>query len=285
MTGVTIMNTSYSFGKINLMKNIISVFAILISGCTSPADPYTYREEIVVKAALYAGEGIDSIKISKTVPLDQAYDIQSAGVTNAVVEIQSGTGEITALSPVHGKPGTYSDSLFIIKPNTTYFLTVNVPGFEKITGKTTTPDVFTQLTQNKNNFSFSADALNKDSLVVSWNEVANNNFYLVSTTYIGPDSSAIEISKENDDEPGTKEDQKTRSIYTKQTRFRAVGFFHKYYGSFRMTVTAMDINLFNYSNTQFQDKRELNEPTFSVKNAIGYFASGSRKKVYYEVLK
>lgn len=269
------------------MKKLSFIFLIsaLIWGCTSPADPYNYREEIVVKAILYAGEGIDSIKITRTVPLDQAYDYETAAVKNASVKIQSETGEFTTLTYLPEKSGCYGDSAFIIKPNTNYFLTIDIPGFEQITGQTTTPGDFTLLSQNKNSFSYTADAFGNDSLVVSWNEVANNNYYLVSTTYIGPDSSAIETSKEEDTETGTKEELKTRAAFTTRTSFRMIGFLHKYFGSYRVTVTAMDKNLFDYIRTQNQNDRRLNEPIFSVKKGIGYFASGSRKKAFYEVLK
>ncbi|NUQ82843.1 MAG: DUF4249 family protein [Bacteroidetes bacterium] len=257
----------------------------LFTACEAPTDPDLYKPEVVVKAFLPVGEGIDSVYISQVLPLTAGYTFEQAALSGVIVRVTDQDGNSTQLTEYAGKRGIYGDLSYVIKPKTTYSLYVEAAGFPVITATTTTPGALNPLIVNKTVLSYIGDSFNGDSLTIRWNEVEGSVNYLVSVRYTGPDSSKIRIESDfNDDEDENfEEDPNVQSSWVNRTNGRLYGFFHKFYGPHRVTIVAMDQNLYNYIKTQFQSSRQVNEPLFNLSSGVGYFASGSRRSVDYQL--
>ncbi len=138
------MRTSYG---------IVVVAAVsLLFGCdtTSPTD---FESEIVIEAYLEAGKLLPEIRVSRTIPLDAAYDAEAAGVSDAHVTLRlldaSGRVEESYAYRASGiSPGVYLpviDGLVIhgVRPLRSYELHVEAPGVQGlISSRTLVPDTF-----------------------------------------------------------------------------------------------------------------------------------------------
>lgn len=265
------------------MKNMmLFVISGILVACSSPQDPYSYKEEFIIQGTLYVNEGIDSFMVTRTLPLDNNYDSTKAAVPTAVIKILSESGVQTILRPSNKFPGAWEDTTFIISPLTRYFLTIEIPGYEIITAETKTPGSLPIIMANKDSLSFIGDAFNEDSLAIEWAQVSGANYYFISVNYMGPDS-AIETSKPFEGYKPVANLRRFRGTWVAVNRARLYGFLHRFIGPHRLQITAMDENLSNYVKTQFQSDRTLNEPISNIQHGIGYFGSGSRQQMDYKL--
>lgn len=130
-----------------LLLIAISVTTFIASCDIYPQDDY--EEFYVVEAYLVANRQLPEIRLSTTLPADEFYSIENAGVNNANVEVrllktgpESNIEEIFTYS--NSAPGTYtSDQTHAVLPTRTYNLHVSFPGSQDIvTAHTVVPDSF-----------------------------------------------------------------------------------------------------------------------------------------------
>jgi hypothetical protein len=73
------------------MRVLLAIFclALIAVGCENivPADDLPYVDHIVIEGYLYAGEPIDSVAITHTLPLSNEYDKEAAALKTAVVVV------------------------------------------------------------------------------------------------------------------------------------------------------------------------------------------------------
>lgn len=134
--------------KLSLLGIIIGTFLL---GCTkNPSDP-EYQKEISVFGFLWGNEKLTvdhAVLVSFSQPIMAYYDLNEAAIQNAVVTItEASGGDVYTLKNTPQKPGYYFNEELLVKPKTTYNLTVEVDG-KVVTASTTVPptmDIKTEL--------------------------------------------------------------------------------------------------------------------------------------------
>lgn len=263
-----------------LARLSMAMTVVLMIGCASPQDPFSYNEEYVVSCMLYVNEGIDTLKLRRTLPVDQPYDGQKAGIDDAQVTISDEFGHEARLTPVDGLIGSYVDGTgFQILPLTEYFLTIRLLNGKQITGATVTPDTFTVFPPQNRRVSYL-----QDTNVVRWSKAAGSSAYIVTVTNL--EQTRRRIDRENNilpDDQYFSRDAVTVWTVTLETFTPLYSWLYNYYGIHRVAVIAVDTVAYDYVWTMYQDKMRLNEPQYHLNNAVGYFGSGSRRSFTYEV--
>jgi len=266
-------------------KNEIAIFPlalliILMNGCTSPQDPFSYKEEYVVSCMLYVNEGIDTLKLRRTLPVDQTYDDQKAGINNARVKISDEFGDETQLTAIDNPIGCYVDRTgFQIHPHTRYFLTINLSNGKQIAGDTVTPDTFSVSAPQNRTIKYL-----QDTNTVRWTKAKGASAYVVIVTNLEQNKTKIDRGNEiiSDNQYFSK-DAATIWTFTLERSTSLYSWLYNYYGVHRVAVVAVDTVTYDYLWTMYQDKMQLNEPSYHLNNAVGYFGSGSRRSFNYEV--
>ncbi len=264
----------------NRINIVLTTTLILISGCASSVDPFEYKTDTIVECILYVNESIDTLKLHRTLPVDQKYNKAEAGIGNASVKIFSGVGDTIYMLPAKGKPGSYYDpNNTTVRPATQYHLEIDYPGGKRITGTTTTPDTFTVLPPK-----YRVVTYLYDTNIVRWTISNHAAAYLILVSKIG--FIRIKIERDKDLTPDNQYHNKEASTiwtFTLGTSTPLYPWLYNYYGYHKITIAAMDINLYDYVWTMYQDKMRLNEPSFHLNNAIGFFGSSVRKYFDYEI--
>jgi hypothetical protein len=73
---------------------LLAPLGMLLAACEQTVEPVgiPYVERIVVRGIIETGSIIDSIQITRTLPINEVYSIESAAITEAVVTVRSGSG-------------------------------------------------------------------------------------------------------------------------------------------------------------------------------------------------
>ncbi|MDI6765545.1 MAG: DUF4249 family protein [Bacteroidota bacterium] len=268
--------------NIKLLNTVLNTILILISGCTSVDDPFDYKADTIVECILYVNESIDTLKLHRTMPVDQKYNKAEAGIGNASVKIFSVAGDTIYMLPAKGKPGSYYDpTRTTVRPATQYYLEIDYPGGKQITGATITPDTFTVLPPK-----YRVVTYLYDTNIVRWTISNHAAAYLILVSNI--EFVRTKIERDQDLLPDNQYNNKeapTIWTFTLGTSTPLYPWLYNYYGIHEITITAMDNNLYDYVWTMYQDKMRLNEPSFHLNNAIGFFGSGVRRDFIYEIQK
>lgn len=117
------------------------------TACSPDRDPATlFAPEavgvLVVDAVLIVDQPLPVLRLTRTQPPDQPYDINDAGVTDAEVSITYG-GQTHYYYHYDPQPGVYASySPPVVQPMTRYDLLVTTPDGEVLTAHTITPDHF-----------------------------------------------------------------------------------------------------------------------------------------------
>lgn len=244
--------------------------------CDSQVVMTPYIDEPVIECLLLVGKGIEHFKLTRTLPVGSQFDYNKAGITGANITIKDEFDNSTILKPSAEKPGYYRDLNFIIKPKTKYFLQLDYNGY-LVTAQTVTPDTFTVSKNSDSSFVYMKDEIN-----FHWTESEGATAYFFAVTNLDTTLDKIDGSYSPDNKTVTGT---TRFILTLGTSTVVFPWLHNYYGRHEVSVYAIDDNFYQFLQTCFQDVRQLSEPVSSVKNAIGYFASGVMRCRYYRLLK
>ena len=123
---------------------LLLLLASGVAGCdTTTTEP---ESQVVVEAYLQGGAPMSSVRLTRSVGTDAAYVVPDAAVRSATVEVRrlTETGAPAATIPFEERtPGVYEPVPVpapIIRPRTTYELSVTTPDGAEVTASTTVPD-------------------------------------------------------------------------------------------------------------------------------------------------
>ena len=255
----------------------VFIFSLFISGCSEPTTENEYRNEIVVTGYLIAGKPIDSIVVSKTLPIDVRYSATAAAIKNALVVVSS-NGINDTLNPVNGKAGHYF-SPQIIKPKQKYSLFVRVPDGREIRGTTIVPDTFHIEQRPPSEMTYGHGIP-----YMTWTESALHHDYVMSitsldmneTTHIGSDTpyaDSIELSERTSFTFGFEE------IHQSQIPWFAFHFF----GRNAIKVFAVDKNYYEFFRQIFSQSTDIKEFKYNLQGGIGIFGSAAVDSIHLVV--
>ncbi|MBN2103285.1 hypothetical protein JW835_04505 [bacterium] len=143
-------------------KYIITVMLIILmtwAGCSKNPSGPDYQKEVMIYGYLWGNEPLNlehAISIQYSQPLNEAYDTQKASIQGALVTLTDTLNEESwQLYDTDEAPGRYFNEDIIIRPETTYLLSVKVDD-KTITASTTVPTGLTLVTE------LNPDTLNRE---------------------------------------------------------------------------------------------------------------------------
>ena len=279
--------TIQALRKLKFEILLLAVLATGLIGCANAITPADLSQTIVVQGYLWANHPVDSIVLSKTVPIDAYYDPSQARITGATVTINV-DNHVYKLTERPGSPGVYelpADSL-IIRSEKKYDLTVHALG-TVATASTIVPDTFVLTKLLPDTIQFPAD-LNQAGTMphVEWSESANRIYYGLSMEAL--DTLVYQVkgadtvwNQRVGTNQGIMDPRRIRAqqlvryeLLLKAPQADIAWNIFRWYGRHRLTVFAMDSNFVEFMIMQSAGRQyfpQLNQIT----NGIGVFGSAA----------
>lgn len=276
-------------GRLGALAAALAAAAVL-SGCgkgdtTGPE----WEKEIVVFGYLYVNETVNegnALFLSRTMPVDEYYDIDEAVVTGALVTLRKeGAGKPDTLAMV--RPGYYANPAVAVEPVATYHLRVEIEGEDPITASTTTPWPFEVFAEPKalpdsmvhsaiaDSFPIHLDCESEDQIFLvdaycleEW----ENAFYIEA---FGPDEQPQDYDEYGGDDGEPRHIApyfRVKGLERENGHYRLgwYGDLMVFYGDYDIQVMSIDDNYYNYL---YRDHPELNG---GIAGGIGVFGSACR---------
>jgi hypothetical protein len=271
-----------------------------LSGCSGDTTGPKTKEKIAVYGNLYVGESVGGeagVLVTRVKPILQHYDINEAGVTDAVVTLRrEGSTRIDTLSRESGDwPGYYKNRGVRIEARATYHLQVEVPGQNVITATTTTPDTLVFYSEPRVSPGTMRHAVIPDSFPIVIG-CRNPDQILLVDVYCEEDWSTARYLEPfggqktpNDYQEYGGDDGQPRHIFgymryqdlEKRGSVSLVNFYDAmmvFWGRYTVTVASIDENAYNYL---YRDHPEENG---GIVGGIGLFGSAHRRAYEVEIV-
>jgi hypothetical protein len=277
-----------------LLLILVLTGSILFLGCSEEDDP-GYEEKVAIHGYLYVNEPLANatMMITKTLPVDEYYDIEKAVYETIDITLENGaTGQTWNFVPIDTLPGYYTiQDTTRVQENTIYNLTVVADG-KTVSAQTKTPYHMEMLNappvypenlsfrdSPNHPFVFRTPDPKQFGMVDAYCE---EEWY--EAEYINPHP-GLDDYPEDEDEYEAGPNGEPRHIWgfsqiedlTKVPEYGEnvyqiawYGGMFMFYGHYTLTILTMDKNYHNYI---YMDHPELNS---GIVGGIGVFASASR---------
>ncbi len=271
------------------MKNLIiiilaTIFAIFIQSCED-LPPTSYVEEYVLEALILIDEPIQGIILTKTQPLFEPYNYDSAMIRDALIIIKEGDDEfeLKFRPKEEGIRGYfYADTNYLVKAETNYSIEVTLPNGNKITGTTLTPAKTAWDKRPDEMVNFPKDSIGLPPTdTLSWQKVTGFDFFLIAFTnldtleygkYLEPQTTELNRRIERP----WREDRFYREVSgmgpIPATKSPIIWSIFKWYGKHSVTVYSPDWNFLRWF-LQAQGRGQAEPILTSIEGGIGYFGS------------
>ncbi|MBN2028766.1 DUF4249 family protein [bacterium] len=271
---------------------------LTITNCNQNIVLPEFIEEIVVNGYLIVGQGVDSVYVQKTLPIETAYSYDAASVSTDSIFI-SVDNRRYQLSEYADKPGAYflpSDSL-IVTPGETYRLEVKV-GNKTVRASTTAPDmVEIQSLSADTSFYPYPDQDKSIPIQMSWNPAEQAVAYELSVIAHPPyDLVDFGMDRMVKDHLETFDGDTLKAfppandfpVSKYETTIEIPWFMFCYYGDYTIKLYASDKNLWDLSVSSaiyMYQSSEFEQPIYHVEGGLGIFAAVSVDSVHVHVKK
>lgn len=287
----------------------VLLLALTIAACDS-VDSGTFSVEYVVESYLVAGEPLQQVRLSRTTPINQAYEFSDLAVGDARVEIQllGPGGEVDeryAFVPAEDTPGVYRPVEQDVRalPLRTYRLNVEVPGADPITSTTVVPDTFRVVSANADTVVFQSTDQLEIEVSLSSSPGRSQSYYIAVTEALDARKETLtpfaksvyersdgDVSIENLRVSGSpilnQDNYDLNPNNTLTIRYPWLGV--AFYGPNRVSLNAIDDNLYDFIRSQSVQQGgstfspgEIPNPIERVAGARGVF--GSYARIFYDV--
>lgn len=295
-------------------KVVVYFAALLVFvSCSEEPTAPDFKPKLVVNGFLKLGSGVDSITVSRTVPIAQKFDPAISRVTDAIVRVRPVGGRWQQLAQYPPAPvrdaqgnviaqvgGVYylpQDSL-TVAAGMTYELSVSAFG-ESVTAQTTVPEQITVVEMNRGErlgnrpLFFSGDTIEYVSgasfadtpfFTVFWNHVPNVTIYRMIadadngdfTNLIRDTTTAANIFKEDlKDREEPFGFNIADDVNLQPMRGRIIWLYYYFYGWHTMRLLAVDEAYAIYQQGQFAEGQVQETPRSNITGGFGVFASYS----------
>lgn len=296
------------------LKIVAALAALLmINACSEQPTAPNFEPKLVVNGFLKLGAGVDSIAVSRTVPIDQKFDPSLSRVTNAVVRVRRAGARWHQLAQYPPAPikdaqgnviaqvgGIYylpKDSLEV-EAGATYELSVEALD-QKVTAQTTVPQQIEIVEMNRGErfgdrpLFFSGDTIEYVSgasfadqpfFTVFWRHVPNVTIYRMIADADNGDFANV-IRDTTTAANIFKEDLKDREepfgfniandVNLQPMRGRIIWLYYYFYGWHTMRLLAVDEAYAIYQQGQFAEGQVQESPRSNINGGYGVFASYS----------
>jgi hypothetical protein len=261
---------------------ILVVSLLLVFACESESPIEPDYEQVVIQAYIYAGESIEDIKISKTLPMGSEADKQPV-INDASVSLIKNDRSYE-LTPSSGDSGYYHYEGTDLAVQEGDNFTIQVEYFDRrATGSTIVPPPPASLSHSNdtiyipvmfNPFLFIFDTT-KHQIKVSW-EAESDAMYFVRIENVeeDPDSVATRIPPKG--LPG-----RMVSLPMNQDFYIILFEDITHYGRHKVTVYRINQEYVDLYISRHQNSRELNEPLTNIYNGLGVFSAFNSEVFYF----
>lgn len=270
--------------KMTFITIIISLF--FFAGCSEDNPVESSSELYVISAFLYAGEQVDDIQITETLPLGSP-DTVAPPITNAQVVLKR-EGDSFSLIPLNDKPGyyTFQGNDLKIASGEKFRIEVvynNIFSY----GETIVPD-------KPKNVSIMDSVLEVPELSMYDFRNLNIEDYSILISWDNPDASLYYVVIENlETDPETilsdlPEGMLRRQFITSPAKISEylISLMNlSYLGNHRAIVYKVNQEYADLYESREQDSRNLNEPLSNIYGALGVFSAFASDTVYFDVVR
>jgi len=254
---------------------------ILVLGCESSGkDPYV--EEVVLQGSMYVGQPL-SVRITHTIPIEQAYDPHAVGVPGATVQIAANGRPFNLVEQPSDTGGAGYFSLpadsHLVTPGVQYTIQVNALG-HVLTAEMVAAGPIHITGQNHdsvtygldtNNFSF---AWTLDSLCAGYNAI-------IEMTDADWNADYRILTGRNGDRGGGNE----RIFKVSRTADSLTIPWDDFdrWGDYRVRILSSDLAAWNYLY-YYRPGSTNNQPISNVQGGLGVFSAGGADTAYFYVI-
>lgn len=268
---------------------ILLLFATFLTlvGCSQNSPLQPANDQIVVRGYIYAGEPVNDIQITTTLPLGSEEE-KAPPVNDATVTLLK-NGHSYNLVPSAGDSGYYHYEGEDLQVNPGDVFEIRVEHNSSVTsGKTTVPSPPEDVTASSDKLVIPTSRIGfggqNDStrfIILHWNEDASSLFYVV-----------IENIDKNP-EPinsfggfGGNDKLRRRFVFppTNNNEFRIQRFSVSYYGEHIAKVYRVNQEYADLYQSRNQDSRDLNEPLTNIENGLGVFSAFASRDIKFTVV-
>lgn len=283
---------------------LLPALLLLFTSCDLyPQD--VYEKQYVVDAWLVAMEPMPDIRLSRTSSIEEVFDINERGVTDALLSIHmlgnEGEIEYTAVY-THKNNGIYTQlgELHIVQPNKIYQLDITTYSGQIIRAFTTIPDTFSVITLNATSLPYQGIEQFTLELTRSVNP-SRQSYYVFSGETLDPEFAELTpfyANFEDDREDflivssGIINEANSRTSGSDIVELIYPWIGIAFYGPTRISAAAVDDNAFDFirsAGTQLgggtQSPGEIENLLYNIDGAIGIFGSYSMISVDVNVEK
>ncbi len=283
-----------------MRKQFIAFFiissVIYLMHCTQGIISPTFIEEIIVNGYLIVGQGVDSIYVQKTLPIDTDYSYDASSVSTDSIFISVGNQRFR-LSEYSSRPGAYflSPDSLIITPGKTYSLEVFVDN-KTIRASTTAPgQVQIQSLNTDTSYYPYPDQSQSKWIQISWSPTEYAAAYELSIIAHPPynlvdfgmsrivedrldafDGDTLKAFPPVNDFPISKD----------ETAIEIPWYMFCYYGDYTIKLYAIDKNLWDMAVSSviyMYQSSEFEQPVYAIEGGLGIFAAVSVDSVHVYV--
>lgn len=265
---------------------LIAAF-LIIAGCTQETPLEPSNDQIVVRGYIYAGEPVNDIQITTTLPLGSE-ESKAPPVNDARVSLIK-EGESYTLVPSAGDSGYYhyaGDDL-TVESGDEFEIRVEYDG-NVTTGKTVVPCPPEDVTLSSNKLviptTFVWGGGVNDStrfITINWKEDASSLFYVVVENI---EENPVEITGFGAQLSGNEIRRRFVFPPTNNNEFRIQRFSVSYYGDHIAKIYRVNQEYADLYQSRNQDSRDLNEPLKNIENGLGIFSAFASQSVSFSVI-
>lgn len=282
--GIKMLNKKFNL----IVFTFLMISCIFILNSCEDTIPYLYIENKFVEAYLIVDEPIRNIIVMNTQPINREFSYDSSLVRNAEVKIIGDGKEFILSIDSKGEQGYfYSDTTYLVKPNTHYKLEIRIPGYtELITAETTTPARFKYIKTSDDLLYYPKDTVKLpplDTFRLQWEKADSVNFYIISLKCLDTLEYGKYLTPQTDEknrriERPWNEDwmfkETTNLGLVPNTKTPVVWMSFKWFGRHDVSVFAPDTNYLKWF-IQNLTKNQYDPLLSNMKNALGVFGSSS----------
>jgi len=287
------------------------LFSVMASLLLLSCDPYTqddFTEQMVVETFMTAGDPMADIKLSRTLPFDQAYSFEAAALSGLQVLViltqNDGSTDQQITYEESDRPGVYQalDPEATVLPGRTYRLEVREPGGEEamLTAETFVPGDFDLVTTNGDSFFYQGPEQFEPTFTIGFYP-GRQNYYVASTLALDPDTFGLTpfykgILDEDDDpdlfvrvSSGIINEANYEVNEDNTITLKLPWIAISYYGPNEVSFYSIDTNIYDYIRTlniqagggSTLSPGQIENVIWNVEGGIGIF--GSRTGIKTEI--
>ena len=268
---------------------ILSLALLILVACTEDTPISPESDLIVVRGYIYAGEPVNDIQLTSTLPLGSE-KTKAPPINDATVSLLK-NGQQYDLVLSEGDSGYYhyDGSNLAVENGDQFSIEVSYQN-QQIYGSTNVPDAPVNVTISSTTLLFpdmetmwelrqqgvSMDSIRKSmTLTVSWEQVNDALYYILVENI---DANPVAVESRFGQGPGRFISQ---PIAAGEYTVNAMVMTHL--GKHRVKVYRVNQEYADLYQSRNQDSRDLNEPLTNIANGLGVFSAFNSESVYFDL--